>query len=99
MIVGDELRFQVGDVIVHGPKGCSRRDSPPAGLKARMPVQVIAASPAVGIAILISQVLSQLRAECPLDNSLLVDQPVLILTLSNPNDFDVQFFANHVRAI
>ena len=24
-------------------------------------------------------------------------QPVLILTLSNPNDFDVQFFANHVR--
>lgn len=26
-------------------------------------------------------------------------QPVLILTLSNPNDFDVEFFANHVRAI
>jgi hypothetical protein len=24
-------------------------------------------------------------------------QPVLILTLRNPNDFDVEFFANHVR--
>jgi hypothetical protein len=26
-------------------------------------------------------------------------QPMVIVTLSNPNDFDVQFFANHVRAL
>jgi hypothetical protein len=26
-------------------------------------------------------------------------QPVLILTLKNHNDFDVEFFANHIRAI
>jgi hypothetical protein len=26
-------------------------------------------------------------------------QPMVIVTLSNPNNFDVEFFANHVRAL
>jgi hypothetical protein len=47
--VGDELRFKIGDVIVRGPQGCGQNVDDPACVKARVPVQVLAASPAGSI--------------------------------------------------